>query len=93
MADPDDPRWRKLSDTDAEFEEHCHGQRLILRIGGWLSQENATDHEILGRQTEWATLLAGIREEYRNRPRFMEILDKLERRTILQTQKARSLRR
>jgi uncharacterized Zn finger protein len=47
----------------------------------------------LGRQAEWATLLAGIREKYRNRPRFMEILDKLEGRTILQTQKARSRRR
>jgi uncharacterized Zn finger protein len=47
----------------------------------------------LGRQTEWATLLVGIREKYRNRPRFMEILDKLESRTILQTQKASSRRR
>ena len=47
----------------------------------------------LGRQAEWAALLAGIREKYRNRPRFMEILDKLEGRTILQTQKARSRRR
>ena len=47
----------------------------------------------LGRQAEWAKLLAEIREKYRNRPRFMEILDKLEGRTILQTQKARSRRR
>ena len=47
----------------------------------------------LGRQAEWVTLLAGIREKYRNRPRFMEILDKFEGRTILQTQKARSRRR
>jgi len=42
----------------------------------------------LGRQAEWVALLAGIREKYRNRPRFMEILDKLDGRTILQTQKA-----
>jgi len=47
----------------------------------------------LGRQSEWGALLAGIREKYRNRPRFMEILDKLEGRTILQTQKARGRRR
>jgi hypothetical protein len=38
-------------------------------------------------------LLAEIREKYRNRPRFMEILDKLEGRTIIQTQKVRSRRR
>ena len=47
----------------------------------------------LGREAEWATLLAGIREKYRNRPRFMEILDKLDGRTILQTQTARSRQR
>jgi uncharacterized Zn finger protein len=47
----------------------------------------------LGRQAEWATLLATIREKYRNRPRFMEILDRLEGRTILQTQKVRNRRR
>ena len=46
----------------------------------------------LGRQAEWAALLAGIREKYRNRPRFMEILEKLEGRTILQTAKARRRR-
>jgi hypothetical protein len=34
-----------------------------------------------------------IREKYRNRPRFMEILDKLDGRTILQTQRARGRRR
>ena len=42
----------------------------------------------LGRETEWTKLLTDIRTNYRNRPRFMEILDKLEGRTILQTQKA-----
>jgi uncharacterized Zn finger protein len=47
----------------------------------------------LGKQSQWRALLAEIREKYRNRPRFMEILDKLEGRTILQTQKARSRRR
>lgn len=47
----------------------------------------------LGREAEWATLLAGIREKFRNRPRFMEILDKLEDRIILQTKKARNRQR
>lgn len=43
----------------------------------------------LGRGDEWKRLLAEIRLEYRNRPRFMEILDKLNGRTIVETQKAR----
>jgi len=45
--------------------------------------------ESLGRNEEWNRLLADIRQSYRNRPRFMEILDTLEGRTILQTRKAR----
>ena len=47
----------------------------------------------LGRSDEWTALLSEIREKYRNRPRFMEILDKLEGRTVLQSQKARRRRR
>ena len=43
----------------------------------------------LGRETDWKKALVGIRTKYGNRPRFMEILDKLEGRTILQTQMAR----
>ena len=46
----------------------------------------------LGRRAERAALLVGIREKHRNRPRFMDVLDKLEGRTILQTQRARSRR-
>jgi uncharacterized Zn finger protein len=42
----------------------------------------------LGRESEWTKLLTEIRTDYRNRPRFMEILDKLDGRTILQTQQA-----
>ena len=41
----------------------------------------------LGRENDWQISLADIRSKYGNRPRFMEILDKLESRTILQTQK------
>ena len=47
----------------------------------------------LGREDQWTALLADIRLKYRNRPRFMEILDKLEGRTILQTKKTRTRRR
>ena len=47
----------------------------------------------LGRETEWTALLANIQTQYRNRPRFMEILEKLDGRTILQSQKARGSRR
>ena len=45
--------------------------------------------ESLKRAKEWESLVAEIREKYRNRPRFMEVLDKLEGRTIIATQKAR----
>ncbi len=34
-----------------------------------------------GKRLDWAALQAEIRETYRNRPRFMEILDRLEGRT------------
>ena len=46
----------------------------------------------LGQQADWKTLLAEIRQKYRNRPRFMEILDKLDGRTILQTKRAKKRR-
>jgi uncharacterized Zn finger protein len=42
----------------------------------------------LDREAEWHKLLTDIRANHRNRPRFMETLDKLEGQTILQTQKA-----
>lgn len=45
--------------------------------------------KLVGRAEGWTKLLADIRQNYRNRPRFMEILDTLEGRTILQTQRAR----
>lgn len=46
----------------------------------------------LGREEEWTQLLADIRQNYRNRPRFMEILDALEGRTILQSRTSRRSR-
>jgi len=47
----------------------------------------------LKREKQWHALVAEIRQKYRNRPRFMEILERLEGRTILETQKARRKRR
>ena len=41
----------------------------------------------LGRESEWVALLADIRLKHRNRPRFMEILDKLDGRTIVQSKR------
>lgn len=43
----------------------------------------------LDRGWEWNELVADIRVNYRNRPRFMEILDRLEARPILQKSSAR----
>jgi uncharacterized Zn finger protein len=48
--------------------------------------------KLLGREEEWTRLLAVIRQSFRNRPRFMEILDTLEGRTILQTTRSRRAR-
>jgi len=41
----------------------------------------------LRREGEWTKLLKDIRAEYKRRPRFMEILDRLGGKTILQSQK------
>ena len=46
----------------------------------------------LGREADWHALVAGIREKYRNRPLFMNVLDKLEGRTVLESQKIRRRR-
>ena len=43
----------------------------------------------LHREAEWTETLADIQLRYRNRPRFMEILDKLDSRPILQQRQAR----
>lgn len=67
-----------------------------------LTQANANAYELaasylrklrpilaaVGRKQEWSALLAEIRKKYGNRPRFMEILDKLEGCTILASAKA-----
>ena len=47
----------------------------------------------LGQAKEWDALVAEIRATYRNRPRFMEILDRLDARPIVAAQKARRKKR
>ena len=46
-------------------------------------------YESLNRASEWTALVASIREKYRNRPRFMELLDGLEGRSIVQSARTR----
>jgi len=45
-----------------------------------------------GREQEWRERVAGLREEYRRRPRFIEVLDSLENRPIVQTLRLRAAR-
>ena len=46
-------------------------------------------YEALNRASEWTALVASIREKYRNRPRFMDLLDGLEGRSIVQSARTR----
>ncbi len=46
-------------------------------------------YQSLGRPAEWDALVASIREKYRNRPRFMELLDRLDGQTIVQWKRAK----
>jgi uncharacterized Zn finger protein len=46
-------------------------------------------YEKQNRKGEWSALIASIRESYRNRPRFTELLDGLEGRTIIQSVRPR----
>ena len=46
-------------------------------------------YKALARPAEWDALVSSIREKYKNRPRFMELLDTLDGRTIVQTARGR----
>lgn len=46
-------------------------------------------YKTLDRESEWDALVASIREKYRNRPRFMERLDGLEDRPIVQSSRSK----
>lgn len=45
-------------------------------------------YQAMNREPEWAALVASIREKYRNRPRFLELLDGLEGQTIVESARA-----
>ena len=45
-------------------------------------------YKSLDQDDDWNELLADIRQQYKNRPRFMEILDQLEGRAIVQSHKS-----
>ena len=46
-------------------------------------------YQALNQASEWTALVASIREQDRNRPRFMELLDGLEGRSIVQAARRR----
>ena len=46
-------------------------------------------YEALNRASEWTALVASIREKYRSRPCFMDLLDGLEGRSIVQSARTR----
>jgi uncharacterized Zn finger protein len=46
-------------------------------------------YEARDRASEWTALLTSIRNTYGNRPRFMELLDSVEGRSIVQSTRAR----
>ena len=60
-----------------------------LRVRRQLLEELRPLYKALDRSGEWTALLASIREKYRNRPRFMEILDGVEGRSIVQSTQSR----
>ena len=66
-----------------------HAQQSAYEAAAGYLKKLRPIYESLGRASEWHALLASIREKYRNRPRFMEILDGLEGRTIVQGSRKR----
>jgi uncharacterized Zn finger protein len=85
------------SHPERALEIYRRGLDGALPHANMASYESATVYlrkmrpimDALGRKQEWSDLLVGIREKYRNRPRFMELLDNLEGRTILAAKKVR----
>jgi uncharacterized Zn finger protein len=45
-------------------------------------------YKSLGQEDHWTELVADIRHKYKNRPRFMELLDRLEGKTIVKSLKS-----
>jgi uncharacterized Zn finger protein len=70
----------------------AHADRAAYESVGAVLRRMRPILERLGRAEEWRQLLAGIRLKHRNRPRFMEVLEKLEGRTILEGHASRGRR-
>lgn len=64
------------------------GPAAYERCGEYLKKMRAI-MKTLHQEDHWDELVADIRHKYGNRPRFMEVLDKLQKRPIIVTQKAR----
>jgi uncharacterized Zn finger protein len=63
-------------------------QSAYERAAGYLRKLRPL-YQALGRSDEWDALVASIREEYRRRPRFMELLDDLDSLTIVESARSR----
>jgi uncharacterized Zn finger protein len=89
------------SHPERALEIYRHGLESHLPQANMSSYESAAAYlkamrpimKSLKQSKEWDALVAEVREKYRNRPRFMEILDRLEGHTIVATQKARLRKR
>jgi len=85
------------SHPERALEIYQRGLERVLPHADFSAYESAAAYlrkmkpimKSLGREADWKKALAEIRSKYGNRPRFMEILDKLEGHTILQTHKIR----
>ncbi len=66
-----------------------HAQQSAYEAAAGYLRKLRPLYEALDRTSEWTALLASIRDKYRNRPRFMELLDGLEGRSIVQSTRTR----
>ncbi|MFO0950589.1 MAG: SWIM zinc finger family protein [Isosphaeraceae bacterium] len=75
--------------TDALNAQLPHAQKSAYDAATAYLKKLRPLYEATGRAAEWSALVASIREKYRNRPLFMECLDRLDPRPIVQTTKPR----
>lgn len=81
---------RALEAYHLELESHLpHASQHAYESATACLRKMRPIMQSLDRDELWIELVKNIREKYRNRPRFMETLDKLECRPIVATQKRR----
>ena len=94
LGDP----FKAIDDTLSDADEFAYELLLyMVRVLHLSAYEVAARYlrklrpvyESLDRAGEWTALVASIRERYRNRPRFMEALDSVEGKTIVQSARGR----